>query len=86
MGQVIVDPLELGDACKRRRIYIILIHQRVLRNDIDSDDRLEEVVVATIRSLKITGSPPDPFFGCNNVQPYVVMSKEWKICCHVIPT
>lgn len=64
---MIVDPLELGDACKRRRIYIILINVKVLRNDIDSDDRLEEIVVATIRSLKIVGSPPDPFFGGNNV-------------------
>ena len=53
-----MDPLELGDACKRRRLYIALINRKVLRRDIDSPAALERVLVATVNRLKVVGSPP----------------------------
>lgn len=59
--QVLVDPLELGDACKRRRVYIALINRKVLRRDIDSPAALEQTLVATLNRLKVVGSPPSAF-------------------------
>ena len=56
-----MDPLELGDACKRRRVYIALINRKVLRRDIDSPAALEQTLVATLNRLKVVGSPPSAF-------------------------
>ena len=64
--QVIVDPLALGDAAKRRRIYILVIHHSILRQDIDSNDKLESVLQKTINTMKTVGPPPDPFPGIHN--------------------
>ena len=44
--EVVIDPLELGDACKRRRIYIALVHKILgckmwLRCNLDAQDSAE---------------------------------------------
>lgn len=54
--------MDLGDASKRRRIYIVLIHQKVLRDDIKSNKALEEVLISTLGTMKTKGPPPDPSF------------------------
>lgn len=77
-----MDPLELGDACKRRRVYIALINRRVLRRDIDSPEALERVLVATLNRLKVVGSPPSAFLV------YMVLSHIFCfisfIMCHYV--
>lgn len=52
--------MELGDVTRRRRIYIAVIHESVLRRGINSNARLEEELNKTIDSLKVVGKPPNP--------------------------
>ena len=60
-----MDPFQLGDATRRRRVYIILVHKKVLRDDIGSADKLEKVLASTIESMKVLGNPPLRCFVCN---------------------
>lgn len=60
-----IDPIEIGDYTRRRRIYIILIHAKVIRNDVNSNGALELVLHKTLEKLKVIGKPSDPHQGFN---------------------
>ena len=50
VAKILIDPLLLGDASKRRRVYIIIVHRSVLRPEIATQGRME-----------LPGqAPPDP--------------------------
>ena len=66
MHQVIIDPLALGDVAKRRRIYILVIHRKILRKDITSNAALERVLQEMVEHLKVEVPAPDPYLGENN--------------------
>ena len=50
--EVIVDPL-----------YILVIARKILRPEIDTNDKLEAVLKQTISQLKVEGPPPNAFLG-----------------------
>ena len=85
--EVIVDLLELGGCAKRRRIYILVIARKILRPEIDTNDKLEAVLEQTISQLKVEGPPPNAFLGKlkerkrgNGVESFhsLLLSKLWK--------
>ena len=78
-SQVVVDPLQLGDCTRRRRIYIAVIHRRVLRGDIDSEKTLEVVLQKTLDKLKVIGPPPDPSLNSqlNGFKPFCSISFQF---------
>ena len=56
-----IDPLLLGDASKRRRVYIIILRRNVLNPEIGSRAKLENVLLETLGRLELPGEvPPDP--------------------------
>ena len=63
MHQVIIDPLALGDVATRRRIYILVIHRKILRKDITSNAALERVLQEMVEHLKVEVPAPDPYLG-----------------------
>ena len=65
--QVIIDPLALGDVAKRRRIYILVIHRKILRKDIDNNATLERVLKEMVERLKVDVPAPNPYLGEKNI-------------------
>ena len=77
-----MDPLELGDCTRRRRIYIAIVHRQVLRDDIQSDKALEIVLQRTLDRLKVIGPPPDPSL---NSQLNGFVHVSFSPMCHLPP-
>lgn len=65
VGKIIVDPIYLGDVQKRRRVYILAIHQSVLRSDITTHRALESCLENTLEKMQATVVPkfPEPTLG-----------------------
>ena len=61
VAKILIDPLLLGDASKRRRVYIIIVHRSVLRPEIATHAKLEKVLNETLGRMELPGqAPPDP--------------------------
>ena len=59
--EVVIDPLQIGDCCKRQRVYIAVIHRSVLRDDLlNSPIQLAKTLNATLDLMKVLGRPIDP--------------------------
>lgn len=74
--KVVIDPLGLGCAQKRRRIYIIIVHRSIVVPSVKSHRDLESSLQNTIKKLKVVGSPPDPFLAKNLYIPALYV----KVC------
>ena len=61
---MIINPYDIGDYCKRGRIYIAMVHTKVLRDDITSNSSVEITLRSTVDLLKVAGRPLDPFLVC----------------------
>ena len=81
IGKIVVDPIYLGDAAKRRRIYILAIHRSVLRADIRSHQQLEAALEATLSKIQLPGDQhPDPKLELNVLQNGCLDSCLLQIC------
>ena len=61
VAKFLIDPLLLGDACKRRRVYIAIVHRSVVRPEISTHAKLEKVLTETLGRMELPGQvPPDP--------------------------
>lgn len=59
-----IDPIYLGAAQKRRRIYIVLVHHSVARCDLKSHEGLQAALQETLDRMLLKGPGyPDPFLG-----------------------
>lgn len=74
--KVVIDPLGLGCAQKRRRLYIIIIHKTIVVSSVKTHRDLESSLQHTIKKLKVVGLPPEPLLARNR---YV------KVCQSVCP-
>ena len=61
---MIINPYEIGDYCNRKRVYIAMVHTKVLRDDISSNSSMESTLRNTLDLLKVVGRPSDPFLVC----------------------
>ena len=67
VSQVVIDPLELGGATRRRRIYILMVHEDVRLKALRLHSSFEKQLNQTYKKLK---KPewrlPNPRLGCND--------------------
>ena len=64
IGKLVIDPIYLGDAAKRRRIYILLIRRDVARDGVVSHTALQNGLDKTLSLLQLEGKCfPEPFLG-----------------------
>ena len=62
IAKIIVDPLSLGDASKRRRVYVVIVRKDVVRPGIRSHIGLTRALLNTLQMMvrRRGEDPPDP--------------------------
>lgn len=64
---MVIDPLELGGATRRRRIYILMVHEDVRLKVLRSHMAFEKKLKQTYKTLKKPDwRLPHPYLGCND--------------------
>lgn len=59
VAKFIVDPYLLGDATKRRRVYVVIVRKDVVRPEIKSHVGLTRALLNTLMVM-VRGSEPSP--------------------------
>ena len=68
ISKIFIDPIDLGDAAKRKRVYIILIRKRVAIDDVQSHAALEQQLERVLAKIQLPAAQckPNPCLGVNS--------------------